>query len=32
MKKTLKNIIQKDDNNYGLEIWNQNIYMKYTEY
>ena len=25
MKKTLKNIIQKDDNNYGLEIWNQNF-------
>ena len=25
MKKTFKNIIQKDDNNYGLEIWNQNF-------
>ena len=25
MKKILKNIIQKDDNNYGLEIWNQNF-------
>lgn len=29
MKKTLKNIIQKDDNNYGLEIWNQNFYRHY---
>ena len=24
-----KNIIQKDDNNYGLEIWNQNFYRHY---
>lgn len=29
MKKTLRNIIQKDDDNYGLEIWNQNFYRYY---
>ncbi len=25
MKETFKNIIRTDDNNYGLEIWNQNF-------